>query len=326
MYTQTLEGHRGPYVKRLTGMLAVVLVFAQMLLQSAAANTTAKNRNDVYRALSELNAELELNGLDIWINENAENPSVNIGDRVFFTMTSAEPAFYTLVHVDSKGSTSIVKVGSSGTGDGVVDPVVYPPLIGGCREYKLDPTCFDPNNGLVQFEPIGQDAVFLLASKQPILDSVLGMLATDNFKLLGKDMTEIEGLVQRLNRQADDNPIAVLRYTYSVDSPNTQYTARSISKKVNRVADGIDESIVFNNINFAFNSSVLTVPGRIELDGLGSALVLMEEELGQIPTVELTGHTDSIGPEAYNITLSRDRAESAKQYLVWSRHSNGLER
>jgi len=42
----------------------------------------------------------------------------------------------------------------------------------------------------------------------------------------------------------------------------------------------------------------------------------MQEELGEIPLVELTGHTDSIGTADYNLTLSMQRAESAKQYLV----------
>jgi len=257
-------------------LLTVLAVLSQIVLQSVQANTTAKNRNDVYNILSTLNSQLNISDLDIWVNENANNPSVTIGDSVYFTMKASSPVFYTLIHVDAKGTTTLIKPTSTATGDQGSRSLVYPPLVGGCKEYELNERCFDEHYQLVQSEPIGQDAVFLLASQQAIPHEVLSM----------------------------------------DESATTQYTTRSIRKKVNNVAKGTEESLVFNNINFAFNSSELTIPGRVELDGLGSALVGMQEQLGEIPVVELTGHTDSIGDEAYNDTLSKQRAESAKQYLV----------
>jgi len=304
-------------------MLWAFLILSHFVLQSAQANTIAKNRNDVYQILSKLNSESVLTDLDIWVNEKAQNPTVNIGDTVYFTMQSAVPAFFTFVHVDSKGNSVLIKPETTDTRGRGSYSVVYPPLDYECTEFEIVISCFDADNQLVQSQPIGQDAVFLIASKKPIPIEILGMNESDDFKDLGKELTSIEKLVQQINSQTNDNPISVVKYTYAVESTQTQYTTRSIIKKVNSLATNNDEpivvaddSLVFNNVNFAFNSSELTAEGRIELDGLGSALVGMQEQLGEIPLIELTGHTDSVGSATYNETLSMYRADSAKQYLV----------
>lgn len=62
---------------------------------------------------------------------------------------------------------------------------------------------------------------------------------------------------------------------------------------------------------FEFNSSELTSGGQEQLDVLGQYLAE-----GNSSRIILEGHTDMAGAEAYNKTLSVQRAESAKQYLV----------
>jgi outer membrane protein OmpA-like peptidoglycan-associated protein len=64
-------------------------------------------------------------------------------------------------------------------------------------------------------------------------------------------------------------------------------------------------------VYFNFNSAKLTPGAQKELDILGHYLT--EDNASRIV---LEGHTDMSGPEAYNKTLSVDRAKSAKQYLV----------
>lgn len=297
-------------------LLVAFIVLSHMTVHSAQANTSAKNRNDVYNLLSKLNSELALKRLEIWINEKTEIPSVNLGQPVYFTIKSATPAFYTLIHVDSKGTTTLINPASTVTKSTGSNYIVYPPLLGGCKEYKPDDRCFNKSFQLVQSGPIGQDAVFILASTKQIPYEVLGMNASDDVKSLGKDISAITKLVEQINSHAKNNPISVVKYVYAVESIETQYSTRAISKQVTEVATGINESLVFNNIKYSFDSSELTVPGRVELDGLGSALVGMQEQSGEFPLVELTGHTDSAGPAAYNESLSIERAESAKAYLM----------
>ena len=66
-------------------------------------------------------------------------------------------------------------------------------------------------------------------------------------------------------------------------------------------------------IQFEFDSDSLTAQSRKSLDTLGDMLQL-EEMFDKKLNVE--GHTDAIGSEAYNMALSMRRAESVKSYLV----------
>lgn len=65
---------------------------------------------------------------------------------------------------------------------------------------------------------------------------------------------------------------------------------------------------------FEFDSSRLTADGRDVLDALGGALA--SKELADVRRVQLEGHTDAKGSDAYNESLSLLRAQSARQYLI----------
>jgi OOP family OmpA-OmpF porin len=64
-------------------------------------------------------------------------------------------------------------------------------------------------------------------------------------------------------------------------------------------------------IQFEFNSSVLRTSAYSVLDGLGSSL-----KANTSAVVQLDGHASAEGTQEYNMTLSRDRANSVKTYLV----------
>jgi len=64
---------------------------------------------------------------------------------------------------------------------------------------------------------------------------------------------------------------------------------------------------------FSFDSSELTALGRSRID----EIVKTVRGTGfTANSVEITGHTDPLGPEAYNQTLSEQRAEVVRDYLV----------
>lgn len=70
-------------------------------------------------------------------------------------------------------------------------------------------------------------------------------------------------------------------------------------------------SITLEGVTFELNSATLTADARTVLDGVAA-------DLRKYPRlrIELQGHTDSLGADAYNLQLSQRRAESVRDYLV----------
>jgi outer membrane protein OmpA-like peptidoglycan-associated protein len=66
-------------------------------------------------------------------------------------------------------------------------------------------------------------------------------------------------------------------------------------------------------IQFEFGSAELTPSARQVLDELGAAL--QSDELSAFQ-FSLVGHTDAVGSEAANLSLSEQRAQSVKNYLI----------
>lgn len=70
-------------------------------------------------------------------------------------------------------------------------------------------------------------------------------------------------------------------------------------------------SITLDDVNFAYDKATLRPEAREKLDQAVETLKGWGEG-----TVEVGGHTDSKGSEAYNMELSRRRAEAVREYLV----------
>jgi len=69
--------------------------------------------------------------------------------------------------------------------------------------------------------------------------------------------------------------------------------------------------IRLRGVEFEFDSAKLTSVSSVVLDAA-------TESLNQCPNIAvgIQGHTDSVGPEAYNMKLGQQRADSVKNYLV----------
>lgn len=73
------------------------------------------------------------------------------------------------------------------------------------------------------------------------------------------------------------------------------------------------------DVNFDFDKSELRPEGRQTLAQLASDMSQV-----QVNSVDVVGHTDSIGTEAYNQALSERRAQSAADFLVTQGVNPGL--
>jgi OOP family OmpA-OmpF porin len=64
-------------------------------------------------------------------------------------------------------------------------------------------------------------------------------------------------------------------------------------------------------LQFEFDSDALTAEDKVKLDALAEQLRTLSFEEG-----EVGGHTDSTGDDAYNLDLSKRRAQAALVYLA----------
>jgi len=80
---------------------------------------------------------------------------------------------------------------------------------------------------------------------------------------------------------------------------------------VERVGEGIRLVLNENAVRFDTNKSTLTAQARANLD----KLVPVFSEYADT-NIEIFGYTDSTGKPEYNLTLSGQRAESVKNYLI----------
>ncbi len=70
-------------------------------------------------------------------------------------------------------------------------------------------------------------------------------------------------------------------------------------------------TIVLNNIFFDFDKATLKPESAPELDRL---IAMLKEK--STMEVEISGHTDNKGPDAYNMSLSERRAKTVVAYIV----------
>ncbi|UFK97443.1 OmpA family protein [Kaistella faecalis] len=81
--------------------------------------------------------------------------------------------------------------------------------------------------------------------------------------------------------------------------------------EVERVGEGIKVTMKENMVNFGFDSSDLTSAAKANLDKLAQVL---KNNLDT--NINIYGHTDSKGTDAYNLSLSERRAAAVKSYLI----------
>ena len=83
------------------------------------------------------------------------------------------------------------------------------------------------------------------------------------------------------------------------------------STEIAMVPIEVGEMVRLNNLFFDFNKATLKQESYVELDQLVK-LMLAKPNL----KIEIAGHTDDVGEDAYNLTLSLNRAKSVYSYLI----------
>lgn len=99
---------------------------------------------------------------------------------------------------------------------------------------------------------------------------------------------------------------------YYMDQQEKKLREQTAGTGVEVVRDG-DQLVLDmpSEITFAFGSANLSPEFRTTLDKVGSTLTQYEKTY-----VDVLGHTDSVGSDAFNQTLSEQRASSVADYLA----------
>ena len=95
-------------------------------------------------------------------------------------------------------------------------------------------------------------------------------------------------------------------------------TQVTTSDTVTRTVKGQDVILVLRDANFDLGKSVLRARARVTLDSLAQQL---NRPAARSVNITITGYTDSIGSDAYNLKLGMARAMSVRNYLA----SKGVE-
>jgi OOP family OmpA-OmpF porin len=72
-----------------------------------------------------------------------------------------------------------------------------------------------------------------------------------------------------------------------------------------------EKPVILHGVHFEFNKSILTADSKTVLNAVAASLIARPDV-----KVEIAGHTDWIGSDAYNLKLSNARADAVMQYLI----------
>jgi outer membrane protein OmpA-like peptidoglycan-associated protein len=246
--------------------------------------------------------------------DDAARNQVSLGEAHEYGFETAVDAHLVVVHLDPHGVATVLlpAPGAQASGLGA----------GAAGRYPLEPDLM-----LLAEPPLGQEDVFVFATPEPVSLEDLGFPTGTGTRPI-VDVADVVGFSSRvrdalaafgaqavaasrirsrvvgratpLTRDASGEPVPV----YTVDDVVNYFTSprtRSIRRPVLDV-----------HIQFELDSAKLTEASRRNLDVVGEALA--SESLGG-RAFEVGGHTCDLGPEAYNLELSRRRADSVRRYL-----------
>jgi outer membrane protein OmpA-like peptidoglycan-associated protein len=225
-------------------------------------------------------------------------PFIAVGNPLRFEYMTEEAMHLLAIHVDSHGIASIVDIAE--TRPGAV-----------LRSDEFDAT-----------EPVGTETLYVFASPTPF-ELPAGMTLDSSFS----KVEELEPLAASLQRHP--GPLVMRRARYVVE--DRQGKLRGLVRQVIKAPDQGGGSasastapgdsllaariVVPLPLEFRTGSAELDASARSELDVFGEVLARLRRNSWLL---HLTGHTDDVGADEYNLDLSRRRAQSARTYLIQS--------
>ncbi len=182
----------------------------------------------------------------------------------------------------------------------------------------------------------GEQVVTLGENESKVVDIAMAKIPLEQATLTGKisevesnkpllaQLTFVDTKIPKVTTDPNTGiyKVIVAPGTYSVIVEAADYIAESapvvLAKDETKIQNfqlkpvpKVGEKIILRGIYFDFNSSVIKPESYPVLDDAAKVLKAKPKM-----RVEISGHTDSIGSDSYNQTLSFQRANSVRQYLM----------
>lgn len=132
---------------------------------------------------------------------------------------------------------------------------------------------------------------------------------------VGTEIDEVSGTVEEVQTN-----VARLESTVDTQGEEIQDLSQTAQDALDRaiaagkLAEGkfLYETVLADDkVRFGFEQAALSDEARAELDRFAQEL----KEENENVYIEIQGHTDSSGPDEYNLMLAEERAESVRRYL-----------
>ena len=135
-----------------------------------------------------------------------------------------------------------------------------------------------------------------------------------------QQVKEVKTAVDENNKtlQAHEEKLASLGSLITQQGSELKNVETSL-EEVRRIARGkliFTEVLKNDEVKFAFNQAELTPEAKARLDEFVQKLIELDRGL----YLEIRGHTDNTGPDSWNMTLGKMRAEAVKDYLYRQHH------
>jgi len=155
--------------------------------------------------------------------------------------------------------------------------------------------------------PYTKQVLLTAENEKNILESFNNILVFDNEENLIKIVSNVKG------NKFKYRPLSTEQSKFTdiyVDDPWLSIIEKESRQGVTKNKPGTSETII-ENILFEFNKSELQEQSKQTLDKVVLAMLSNEQF-----SIELSAHSDSKGGDVYNLKLSEQRANSAKNYII----------
>lgn len=276
-------------MKRILFVLAVSTVAGFVPPKSDASS----ERENTIAALGTISDNWAEANLRATVN-GATTGNFRLGDKIQFGFDADRECFVTLFHVDGHGVGTVISVSDE----------LGPLMPATSMSYP------SKNIHLEVAPPLGRENLYAYCTGSKVDLSSVGAVGG----VAVVEAHQAPEVARAFSSLMADQQVSVAALEYRVlgRTRSVEYSVDDVVQYFNTRTRSISRPVLPIHVNFKLNSAELTDEAKENLDVIGEAF---NNSSLQTAVFEIGGHTDATGTEQYNLSLSEQRAASAKAYL-----------